>query len=229
MDFHVGLFRSVHSFQVFGKSAGILHVMGGRTLEELCRRFIHALHHFAWHTHHERIVGNSLPLWNERSCPDDTIFTDGDAIHNGCPHADQAVIADGAAMQHGLMSHGDIRTDGQRKPYVRVQHAQFLNVAASANRDWFIVATQNGTKPNVSVFMGNNLTHDLGIGRYPNGIMKVGRLIAEGINGHRLDLVFITVVQIKFQNRHVENLHTLSIAVIIVEHPEELVLFVNLR
>ena len=76
------------------------------------RRLIKGPHNFTRRAHDKRAIGNFLALGDKRPCPDKTIFPDLRPVQHGCPHTDQAIVANRAAMKHHLMPNGTARADG---------------------------------------------------------------------------------------------------------------------
>ncbi|MOA23239.1 hypothetical protein D3C78_1438470 [compost metagenome] len=86
--------------------------------------------------------------------------------HHGID-ADQAVVADAAAMQVDLVADGDALADGQRPAHVGVQHAAVLHVAVLADVDQLVVAAQHGAKPHTGAGLQTHLADHAGSGRNP--------------------------------------------------------------
>ena len=81
-------------------------------------------------------------------------------VEDGRPHADQRIVADRAAMQHGLVADGAVCADGQRRAHVGVQHAAILHVGVLAHRDQFIVAAQHRAEPDAGISRQPHLADD---------------------------------------------------------------------
>ena len=72
---------------------------------------------------------------------------DADAIEEDRPHADQAVVLDGAAVQDDPMADGDPAPDRAGDPRVGVDHREVLDVRLVADRDPVGVAAEHGVVP----------------------------------------------------------------------------------
>ena len=70
-------------------------------------------HHLSRCTHDQRIVGNDLAFGDECMGTDQAILANHRIVENGGANAHQDVVADGAAMQHGLMANGAVLADGE--------------------------------------------------------------------------------------------------------------------
>ena len=79
--------------------------------------------------------------------------------------ADQAAVANGAAVQHYQMADSDVVAYGERCAGVGVQYCPILNVAVSADADGFVVATDHRVEPDADIIFENDRADDAGIGR----------------------------------------------------------------
>ena len=75
-----------------------------------------------------------------------------------------AVVFDGAAVQRDRMPHRHPVADGQRKPFVQVQHAVVLNAGLRADADGPDVAAQGRVRPDAGPFADVDVADDLRAG-----------------------------------------------------------------
>ena len=93
-------------------------------------------------------------------------------------------------MQHGLVADGAIIANGEREIYICVDNHIFLDVAALANGDGFIVSAQHGTKPDAGLFCQADLADKTGCWGDPTGL-AVGKgwgLVFKTVKGHLVGL-----------------------------------------
>src|SRR5690606_2611642 len=100
--------------------------------------------------------------------------------------ADQAVVADLAAVQHGHVPHRDPFADGQRLAGIRMQHRPVLDVAARADGDRVVVAAGHGPEPQAGPGAENHVSYDGRVGSYPVFAFrwKLWTLVTQPINIH---------------------------------------------
>ena len=117
---------------------------------------------------------------------DQTVAPDRAVIEHPRSHPDQRVVANGAAMQHGLMADGAIAPDGERRSHVGMQHAAILDVASFADQDELIVTAQHRAEPDAGIALELHFADDDRIGRNPVFILrrKLGHDAIERIDRH---------------------------------------------
>lgn len=123
---------------------------------------------FSRHSDHQRTVGDVHPLGHQRSGAYQAIPADPGPVEDGGSHADQAAVANGAAVQHSLVTDRTARPDRQRKARIDMQDAMFLYVAVFSYDNGFIVAPQHRSPPNGGAGAKRHLSDDPRIWRDPN-------------------------------------------------------------
>lgn len=121
--------------------------------------------HLTGRTYHQRIVRDYFSFGNQRVCTYQTVAPDYGVIKDGAVYADQAAVANDAAVQHHQMTDSDIVTYGKRRAGISVQHCAILNVAVFADADGFVVATYHRVEPDADIIFENDRADDAGIGR----------------------------------------------------------------
>ena len=82
------------------------------TLQAFNGRVIELAYNLPRRPHNKAIVGNLFPFCYQGIRTDQTIVADFGTIKNRGPHANQAVIANRAAMKHGLVANCTTFSDG---------------------------------------------------------------------------------------------------------------------
>ena len=93
----------------------------------------------------------------------DAIPTDAGTIENHGVDADEAVITDRTAVQHGLVADRDTATDGERDAVIGVQHAAILYVGAFPDMDRIVVTAHDHVEPDTDVVFDDDAADDCGI------------------------------------------------------------------
>src|SRR5690606_29151077 len=101
-------------------------------------------------------------------------------------HADQAVVADGAAMQQRAMADRTALADGEREAWVRVHDRVFLHIRVFANHDRFIVATDDGTEPDADIATDMDIADERHIRGKPVCVLVLepGLCCIDCVDGH---------------------------------------------
>src|SRR6185312_14695527 len=99
-------------------------------------------------------------------------------------NADQRSIADGAAMQHDLVPHRDVRAHRERNAEVRMQHARILDVAAAPDADDLGVAAHHHAKPHTGVLCQFHVANYLRAVGHPGRVGQPWRDAVQFINRH---------------------------------------------
>ena len=99
----------------------------------------------------QRAVGKRLAFGDERAGADQRIFADARTVEQNRPHADQAVGADGAAVQDDVVTDHAIRPDGHRETGIGVQRRIVLDLRALAELDRFVIAAQHRAEPDAGI------------------------------------------------------------------------------
>ena len=142
--------------------------------------------HLGRRAHHQGAFGDFLAFRHQGAGADDAARANTRAIHHSRPHANQSAIANGAAMQNSMMPNGHISADRQWKTHIGMQHGTFLDIAARADADGFIVTTDHGAKPNAHIFGQDHMAHHLRIGRHPKAALAgcLGHKIIKRVDRH---------------------------------------------
>src|SRR5699024_11553508 len=102
--------------------------------------------------HDQAVVRNLLAFRDQRVGANDAIAPDARAVEDDGLDADQAVVADGATMQHGLVAHSHASADARREAGIGMHHAAVLDIRACADEQVFDVAAQHGIEPDADFF-----------------------------------------------------------------------------
>jgi hypothetical protein len=121
--------------------------------------------------------GNSLPSVTSEPAPTKQFFPIFGAIQHHRTNANERLVTNGATMQHHLVPHGDMLSDGQWLAMVCMEHAAILNVTAFANVNGFGVASNHSPKPNAGVVGQHHIAHDLGTVGHPSAFGHDGSLV----------------------------------------------------
>ncbi len=122
---------------------------------------------------------------------DDHFILDNGAIHDGAAHAHQDAIAQGAAVQHDLVTNGHLVADDQRKAVGierpgmgDVQHAGVLHAGARTDADTLHIAANHRQRPDRAVFADLHIAQDdrRTVDEYP--WCQFRRVLLEAANGH---------------------------------------------
>ncbi len=127
--------------------------------------FPQAAQYFAGRTYHQRIVRDYFAFGNQCVRAYQAVAPDYGVIKDGAVDADQAAVADGAAVQHHQMADSDVVAYGERCAGVGVQYCAILNVAVFADADGFDVATDYCVEPDADIIFESDRADDTGIGR----------------------------------------------------------------
>ena len=107
------------------------------------------------------------------------------AIQHHRGDANQAFVADGATVQHDLVTHGDVLAHHHGQAVVRMDDGQILHIAALANMDGLGVTPQNRAKPHAGVGLQSDGPHHLGRVCHPSARVNLGGVVVELINSHK--------------------------------------------
>ncbi len=144
-----------------------LDVVAGTVGEEgmlLIVQRAHLLHRAA----HVQVAADQALAWRHQAAGTDDhfVFDDG-AIHDRAAHADQDAVAQGAAMQHDLVTNGHLVADDQREAVGveracvgDVQHAAVLHAGARADADAVHVAADHRQRPDRAVLADLDVAED---------------------------------------------------------------------
>lgn len=91
--------------------------------------------------------GHDGVFCNNRSGPDDGPAADDGPIQNCCFHADEAFILDGAGVNHGKVSDGDVLADVDPEVVGKVENTTILNIGAFSDYDLFDISTDDAIWP----------------------------------------------------------------------------------
>src|SRR5690606_41949050 len=105
------------------------------------------------------------------------------------PDVKAGPLADGAAVQPGLVVPRDAATLRKRTARVGVHHRAFLHVAAFAHDDGFVVAAQYGTGPYAGIGGQTDIADDGRFHRDISAVIDSGCLVSEPIAGHVVSVV----------------------------------------
>src|SRR5580700_7290129 len=86
----------------------------------------------------ERVVRKGLALGYDGARTDDRMGADPRPVEQDRAHADHAVVADVAAMQHDIVPDDAAARDGHRKPGIGMERGIVLDLRALADLDPFI-------------------------------------------------------------------------------------------
>ena len=100
---------------------------------------------------------------------DDAIVADRGPVQDGRADADQAIIADDAAVQHRPVPDRAAAPDLERNALVGVENAMFLDVRALADFEEFVIPAQHRPEPDRHVAPERDLADDIGAWRDPVG------------------------------------------------------------
>ena len=135
-----------------------LHVVAGAVGEKralLVGQWTGLLHRAA----HIQVAAFQALAWRHQAAgADDHLVLDDGTVHDGTAHADQNAIAQGATVQHDLVTDGHLVADDQRET-VRVeragmgdvQHAAVLHAGARTDADAVHVTAHHGQGPHRAV------------------------------------------------------------------------------
>ena len=103
-------------------------------------------------------------------CPGtyNAVIADLCAVENGGAHADEHVVAHGAAVDNGPVADGAAGTDRG----LLVQHRAVLNVGVVAHFDGTVISAEDGIVPHVDILSQGHVSHDGGTGTDKNGFVK---------------------------------------------------------
>src|SRR5439155_12812687 len=86
-------------------------------------------------------------FWAAGACVDVTLRSDVDGVAEHAPHADQAVVLDGAPVQNGAVPHPDPRPDSRREPFIHVHDRAVLEIGVLTDNDRGHVPAQHRAVP----------------------------------------------------------------------------------
>ena len=132
----------------------------------------------------DSLRGNGREIYvlaiGETARADNGVFTDNGAIEHNRTHADQSTAFDGAAMQNGGVSDGDVVFNDAGKTFFRMNDRIVLYVAADSHGDGLQVSAQYGPRPDTAVVFEFHTTDHLrgfcgpGGKRYPRDVVFEG-------------------------------------------------------
>src|SRR5690606_17602680 len=90
-------------------------------------------------------------LCQQRTCSDNTVFTDFDSVEQNRAHANERIIPYTSAMHNGAVAHCAARADHGRVAGVGMEDGPILNIRACAHPHGFGIAPQYGVEPYTAV------------------------------------------------------------------------------
>lgn len=123
---------------------------------------INLLLELARDAHPQRIRLNHRALGDHGSGSDNTAFADLGIVQNYAAHANEAAIANGAAVQRDRVPHGYpiAQGDAVSVPHA-MEHAAILHVGVLADADGKDIAPDHGVHPDAGIFADLNVADDL--------------------------------------------------------------------
>jgi hypothetical protein len=121
---------------------------------------------------------------DECACPDDAVGTNLSAIEDDGLDPNEALILDGAAMDHGLVANRDTLTHCDGESGVGMQNRTILNVGLRTNLEQIVVPPQNGVEPDRCVGRKGHTAHDLCAWGNVGRLVNLGAVCPEAVNGH---------------------------------------------
>ena len=101
-------------------------------------------------------------------------------------HADQAVIADGAAVQHDHVADGDALADADDDAAIGVDDGPVLDIAVFADDNLVRIAAYRAVPPDGRIFCHLHVGHDDSVGGDPAFRIKGRGKIAKSVGGHNV-------------------------------------------
>jgi hypothetical protein len=132
--------------------------------------------------HVEPSAFEHFPGWDKRAGCDDNVAGHHGLVEHGSMDAHEHAIVDGAAVDHGIVTDGDLVADNGGS--VGVHHMDagvVLHVASASDADVVHIAADGHVKPDAALLAKNHIADDVGtrsdeIGR-PNERLLVNKLI----------------------------------------------------
>ena len=115
----------------------------------------------------EGAVGDNFPLRHKCARAYKAVLSDSRAIQDRRIHSDQGAFADRATMQHRFVTDRAPLAYFDGKSRVGMKNAVFLDVAAFANDDRFIVAANRCSEPNGYAALDDDVADHAGVRRDP--------------------------------------------------------------
>jgi hypothetical protein len=101
------------------------------------------------------------------------------------PHANQGIVANGAAMDDGAVADRAIFADDERVIGIGVEDAVLLHIGAGADADGFDIAARHHAEPDADLGSDPDVADQHGSGGDPADIgVNVGGDAIEGVKGH---------------------------------------------
>ena len=110
-------------------------------------------YHFARHAHHETPIRDLPAFRDQRAGADQTMRANLGTVQNHRVDTNQTVVADRAAVQHGLVPHRDVVPDSQWITWIGVQYREILNIRVFTHRDRFTIAAYHGPEPDAGIVL----------------------------------------------------------------------------
>ena len=133
---------------------------------------VNLLLEFAGDAHPKRVRFNHRAFRNNCSGGDDAAFADLGIIQDDAAHADEAAVANGAAVQRDGMPDCDpVTHDDAVFVAHAMEHAAILHIGVFTDAYGEHVATDHGVHPHAGIFTDLNIANDLG------GFVDIARIV----------------------------------------------------
>src|SRR5690606_37287572 len=163
----LGLFETLIFLQVLREMTGVGHIVLAAHGDHRLVAIGDFLHHLGRRAHHQGIVRDLHAFRHQSVGADNAIAAYLGAVQYHRVHADQGVVADGAAMQHDFVADRDVLADFHRHARIHVQHRVFLHIAVVADLDDIVIRADHHAKPDTGVFTQHHGPDQGGVGRNP--------------------------------------------------------------
>ena len=117
--------------------------------------------------------GEDGVLCHPRAGADQAVPADAGAVENDGAHADERLVADGAAVEDGTMAYGNIPAQHRRQIVLHVDDAAVLYVGARADKDGGAVTPEHRIIKYTAVFGQVYVAPDHGAGGHKGGGMDI--------------------------------------------------------
>lgn len=155
-------FFSVDATQSCFKAAGFFDVMRRVAVHRADFLFGEVAYETGGSTHDERARSHGFAFGNETASADNGVFTHDGTVEHNRAHADQGAAFDGAAVQNGGVSDGDVVLNDAGKAFFRMNDGIVLHVAADSHRDGLQISAQYSSRPDAAVVFEFDATDHLG-------------------------------------------------------------------
>src|SRR5262245_4993428 len=139
-------------------------------------------HDLGWRAHDDRVRWDDGAVGDKAVAGHDRILADHHPLHHRGADADQAMVADAAAVQHDPMRDRAIVADDRRQPIADVHHHMILQIAAAADAHKVALGANDGARPETGMFADLDLAKNAGAAIDIGGLRKLYRA------GHRLSV-----------------------------------------